>query len=115
LTAEPVEVPAGHVETLTCDEFRALVELRGELDLVAVDAVRAELCGHVDAGRRVLRVDTSAVTFMDPTVLGALVEAHNRCQSVHGSLILTGVPDRLRRLLALAALDQVLLIDTASY
>ena len=52
---------------------------------------------------------------MDSVVIGALLEASQRCQLQRGSLILTGVSARLlQRLLALAGLDQVLLVDTAN-
>jgi anti-anti-sigma factor len=50
---------------------------------------------------------------MDSTAIGAIVTASSECRKVHGSLILTGVPRQLRRLLTIAGLDQVLLVDTA--
>ena len=118
--AESHEVHPDGVETLTCvrtgvvDDWRATVHLCGELDLANVGALRAELARHLDAGRRVLRVDATAVTFMDSVVIGALLEASQRCQLQRGSLILTGVSARLQRVLALAGLDQVLLVDSAN-
>jgi anti-sigma B factor antagonist len=101
------------VETTTSDEWRAVVVLRGEFDVANAGDVRAELARHLDEGRRVIRVDVRGVGFMDSTAIGELVAASQRCRSDHGSLILTGVPRRLQRLLTVAGLDQVLLVDSA--
>jgi anti-sigma B factor antagonist len=101
------------VQTVASDDWRAAVELHGELDIANANALRDELAGHLDAGRRVLRVDTSDVSFMDSTAIGTLVTASERCRHEHGSLILTGVTPPLERLLGAAGLDSVLLVDTA--
>jgi anti-sigma B factor antagonist len=102
-----------HVRTTACDESRAAVALHGELDVANAHDLRAELAAHLDAGRRVIRVDARGVEFMDSTAVGELVIASERCAADHGSLILTNVPPRVRRLLRIAGLDQVLLVDTA--
>lgn len=101
------------MQTISSDDWRAVVQLCGEFDLSNAVELRAELNGHIDAGRRVLHVDAAAVTFVDSTALGELVTASQRCRSENGSLILTGVPERMRRLLMIAGLDHVLLVDTA--
>jgi anti-sigma B factor antagonist len=110
---------ADRIESMTCvrtvssDDWRASIELRGEFDVANAHELRLELNRHLDDGRRVLRVDARAVEFMDSTAVGELVQVNQRCRAEHGSLILTGVPPRLRRLLSAAHLDQVLLVDTA--
>lgn len=102
-----------HVETTDQDEWRASIALHGELDVANASDLRAELDRHLDAGRRVLRVDVGGVQFMDSTAVGELIVANERCAAGHGSLILTNVPPRVRRLLSIAGLDRVLLVDTA--
>jgi anti-anti-sigma factor len=102
------------VRTTAVDDWRAAVQLCGELDVANADELRRELDSHLDAGRRVIRVDASQVEFIDSTAVGALVLANARCRELHGSLILTGVPRALRRLLRISGLDQVLLVDTAT-
>jgi anti-sigma B factor antagonist len=102
------------VLTTSSDDWRAAVVLTGEFDVANASELRAELGRHLDEGRRVLRVDARGVEFMDSTAIGELITASERCRSDHGSLILTGVPRRLQRLLTVAGLDQVLLVDTAS-
>ena len=118
-TVESTVVYTDHVETITCvrtvacDDWRAAIELCGEFDMSNAAELRAELDEHLAHGRRVLRVDASAVSFMDSTAIGVLVAATQRCRAEHGSLILTGVPARMQRLLTIAGLDQLLLVDTA--
>lgn len=102
------------VRTTAQDEWRAALCLCGELDIANAAQLRDELDAHLDAGRRVIRIDVSDVEFMDSTAVGALVVANARCRDLHGSLILTGVRRSLRRLLQIAGLDQVLLIDSAN-
>jgi anti-anti-sigma factor len=101
------------VRTTASDDWRAAVELCGELDCSNAAELAAELDEHLTAGRRVIRIDTSQVRFMDSTAIGTIVTASERCRDRHGSLILTGLPRQLRRLLGVAGLDHVLLIDTA--
>jgi len=101
------------VRTIAADEWRAAIQLCGEIDIANADQLRQELNDHLEAGRRVIRVDTNRVDFIDSTAVGALVEASERCRVEHGSLILTGVRRPLQRLLQVAGLDQVLLVDTA--
>ncbi|HZC72638.1 MAG TPA: STAS domain-containing protein [Jatrophihabitans sp.] len=96
------------------DDWRAAIALRGELDVANMQDLRVELTDHLDAGRRVIRVDVGDLEFMDSTALGELVTASQRCTSERGSLILTNVPGRMRRLITLADLDHVLLVDTAN-
>jgi anti-sigma B factor antagonist len=102
------------VLTTSSDDWRAAIVLTGEFDVANASELRAEFGRHLDDGRRVLRVDARGVEFMDSTAIGELITASERCRSDHGSLILTGVPRRLQRLLTVAGLDQVLLVDTAS-
>ena len=101
------------VRTIAHDEWRASIELCGELDIANAHQLRDELEMHLAAGRRVIRVDASRVEFMDSTAVGVLVTASARCRDEHGSLILTGVPASVRRLVQVAGLAQVLLVDTA--
>lgn len=97
------------VTTVSADRFRASLVLRGELDVSVATDLAAEFSSHLDAGRRYLRADCAAVEFLDSTVLSVLVAVHREALSRRGTLILTGVRPALDRLLALVALDRVLL------
>jgi anti-sigma B factor antagonist len=55
-----------------------IVSLTGELDLYNSHAVRDELFGVADRDPERVVVDLSAVTFIDSTGLGVLIEARTR-------------------------------------
>lgn len=91
----------------------ALIRAVGEWDLSNAHVLSEQLDQHARAGRFV-RLDLSAVSFLDCTCLGALVTAHQRLLAAGGTLVLTGVTPRTMRLLNLARLDQVLLTASLS-
>ena len=100
--------------TLRQDRTRALVRAVGEWDLANADALAELLQEHEKAGRRFVRLDVSAVSFLDCTCLDVLVTTHRRLLAARGTLVLTGVTPRLTRLLRLARLDRVLLTTSLS-
>jgi anti-anti-sigma factor len=100
--------------TLSKDRTRALVRAVGEWDLAGADALADVLEAHERAGRRFVRLDLSAVTFLDCACLEVLVTAHARLLASRGTLVLTGVTPRILRLLSLARLDEVLLTTSLS-
>jgi anti-anti-sigma factor len=112
--AQPSQfLPNGRITTTVEDDWHASIALVGEFDAANSGALRAAMDSHLDAGRRVLRLDTAGVSFMDSSAVGAIVHAHARCHDEHGSLIITGVQPRIARLFEITGLDHVLLIDTA--
>ncbi|HEY7047713.1 MAG TPA: STAS domain-containing protein [Jatrophihabitantaceae bacterium] len=100
--------------TLRQDRSRALVRAVGEWDLANAEALAEMLEEHEKAGRRFVRLDVSAVSFLDCTCLDVLVTAHRRLLAARGTLVLTGVTPRLTRLLSLARLDRVMLTTSLS-
>jgi anti-sigma B factor antagonist len=102
------------VRTIATDEWRAAIALHGEFDIANAHELRDELAEHIDAGRRVIRVDLQRVSFMDSTAIGELIDATRRCNAEHGSLILTNVSAGLYRVLSRTGFVKRLLIDTAS-
>ncbi len=60
------------------------------------------------AGRRFVRLDLSEVPMLDRLGFDVLVAAHHRFLAGGGTLLLTGVSPRIRRLLELTGLDQTL-------
>ena len=101
------------VRTVAQDDWRACIEVRGELDLARAPELEYQLGRHLRAGRRLLRLDTSQLEFIDCAALDVIVRADDRCRRDRGSLILSGAPAHLRRLLAVLGLDAVLLVDYA--
>jgi anti-sigma B factor antagonist len=97
------------LSTLRQNRTHALIRAVGEWDLANAHALGELLEQHHKAGRRFVRLDVSAVSFLDCTCLGVLVTAHQRLRAARGRLVLTGVTPRTRRLLRLAGLDRALI------
>lgn len=91
------------------DHSRASLSAAGELDLAAVEELTALLAAHEGAGHAFIRLDLSAVTFMDCSCLGVLVAAHYRLRARHGQLILTCSSGPVIKLLSVTHLEDVLL------
>src|SRR5439155_13780780 len=61
------------VETVGLDYLRAHVRVTGELDMSTGAPLWAVLQSHLAAGRRFLRLDLSAVGFLDAAALSGIV------------------------------------------
>lgn len=82
------------------------LQLRGELDLLSAELLDGTLANYPD--RRYVRLEVSELSFVDGAGLRSITAEHHRLQDRHGELVLTGVGAKLRRLLALSGLDDVL-------
>ena len=81
-----------------------VLSLAGELDLADAPALREALRGAVERSPRRLVVDLAEVTFVDSTVLGALVEARARIGGEAFALAAPGL--EVRRALEVSGLDR---------
>jgi anti-sigma B factor antagonist len=107
---DTVRDPQGPQGTVFAAEARlegddVLVRMEGELDLSTVHRFRAVADDH-DAARRFV-LDVAAVTFIDSTGLGALVDLATRTRRAGGAVVLAHPDQRILRLLELTSLDQV--------
>jgi anti-anti-sigma factor len=84
----------------------AIVQLRGELDLVTVEALRAALDGI--KGTESLVLDLRGLSFMDSTDLQLLVALHRRAQRDGLQLTLVAPTAPVDRAIQLCGLDQTL-------
>src|SRR5690349_9392058 len=82
-----------------------VVRLAGELDLYNAPVLRETLLDCVAQSPRRLVVDLAEVTFVDSTVLGALVEARSKLGS-RDRLVLAAPGLATRRALAVSGLDR---------
>ena len=87
-------------------EGAVVVEARGELDVSSAPTFRAALQGAVETGRPLVVVDLAHVSFLDSAGL-AVVFGAQRQLPVAQRMVLANVPDRMRRMLRLAAVDAV--------
>ncbi len=98
------------VETTMLDS-RAVLRLIGELDVdTAEHFANAARLVHAK-GIPTLVVDLSELEFIDSTGLGEFVVAHQRQCEIGGGVVLRAPSDRVRRVLDIVGLDQVLTIS----
>ncbi|MBQ3133542.1 MAG: STAS domain-containing protein [Clostridia bacterium] len=64
---------------------------------------REAVCAHP----AVLVMDFSGVTFMDSSGIGLVMGRYRLVRSWEGELLLTGLSDRLRKMMTLAGLDRL--------
>ena len=85
------------------DDFR-VVDVAGEVDVFSAAELANQLTQLFDAGRRIVMVDLTAVTFLDSTGLGTLVAARNRAEEAGGQLPVIGSGDRVMKLFRITGL-----------
>jgi len=89
-----------------------VVEVGGEVDVETAPRMRAALDAAIRAGLPVV-VDLGAVTFMDSFGFGVLTAAHQAGVRAGTPVLLRAVSRRIRHLLGLLGLDEVLSIEPA--
>jgi anti-sigma B factor antagonist len=92
--------------TLTVHRRAVVVEARGELDVVSAPAFRAAMAEAAATGRPLVVVDMARVQFVDSAGL-AVVFGAQRMLPVSQRMTLANVPERMHRMLRLAAVDAV--------
>jgi anti-sigma B factor antagonist len=107
--------PTGFSISISERDGRAVVVIRGELDLATAPDLDTALNDRLDAGQDVV-VDLRELEFMDSTGLRVLVSAHTRVEGSDQSFLivrpLPGAP--IERILTVAGVEKVLeLIDDA--
>ena len=87
-----------------------MLSLAGELDLADAPALREALRRAVERSPKRLVVDLAEVTFVDSTILGALVEARS---ALGGDAFALAAPGfAVRRTLEVSGLDRHFTIET---
>lgn len=96
---------------LSIDTTRSSAALTGELDIAhtarlqgVLDRLRGD--GHLD-----IMIDIGGLHFVDAAGLGVLARAHSEFGAAGGRVVLTRAQPWHRRLLALTALDAVLVVE----
>ena len=92
------------------DDGVTVIDVGGEVDIETAPRMRAALGAAIDAGQPVV-VDLGAVTFMDSFGFGVLAAAHRQGARAGTPVLLRAVSQRIRRLLGLLGLDEVLTIE----
>ncbi|THA56524.1 anti-sigma factor antagonist [Streptomyces sp. A1136] len=106
----PVNHSVLRLSVREADGPRLVAALAGAMDWHTARQLREEATSLVEVNPRLV-LDVSAVTFCDSSGLSALVQLRRRALDAGGSVVLTGVPGHLRRLLEISGLGPVLLGD----
>ena len=80
------------------------VALRGRFDAHGTDAFRQRIDSEIDSGVHHLRINLTAVEFVDSTALAELVRGMKRCRELGGDLMLVDPSDPVRVILELTKL-----------
>lgn len=102
------------ISTTRRGRYSSELELVGELDLATAVQLGRAVDDAIGAGRRIVRLELSRLTFCDCAGLRAIVEAHNKLLTVRGVLVLDRPTERLTELLALTHLDEALQVVRAA-
>jgi anti-sigma B factor antagonist len=86
--------------------------LTGEIDLaVAPDLIELGTVSIGEPTTKTLFIDLEAVTFIDSTGIGALVQLHNTAEAADRRLTLRHIPARVRQVLTISGLGEFFLIE----
>ena len=101
--------PTGFSISISDRDGRAVVVIRGELDLATAPELEAALTERLDAGQDVV-VDLRELAFLDSTGLRVLVASHVRAEGGDATFLivrpLPGAP--IKRILEIAGVESVL-------
>ena len=92
-------LPSGH----------PVIALVGELDLSTTQALEDILADASQLSVHLI-VDLSSVCFMDSTALSVLLQAHRQAVPHGGSVVLVGVADPVRRIMAFTHIEDELTV-----
>jgi anti-sigma B factor antagonist len=79
------------------DEHTHILTPHGDVDIHTAPQLGRRLLGLADAGKKLMIVDLSKVTFMDSTGLGVLLDALRQLATRHGRLALVCPTERILR------------------
>jgi len=91
-------------------EKAAVLSLAGEVDVANTPQMRDAALQLISAGVVRLVIDLSATEYMDSAGLGTLVGLRKRLRESGGELLLAAPKPRVRRLLDITGLDQILAV-----
>lgn len=103
---EPMEDVFDIAERDAGDEATVLA-IKGEIDVSTAPELRDRLLAVAQAGRRVVVVDLSEVTFLDSTALGVLVSGLRRLRAEGGDLRLVVTGRSVTKVLEITGLVEV--------
>ena len=90
-------------------EKYTLISIRTEkLDSNIAPALKSELVVLNSDGVRNMIIDMSAARYCDSSGLSSILVANRLCKNAHGSFVLTGLQEPVKKLIAISQLDSIL-------
>lgn len=94
-------------------ERYSLIRLQSEkLDTMVAPALKSELVVLNADGVRNLIIDLSETRYCDSSGLSAILVANRLCKNANGFLVVMGLQDPVKKLIAISQLDSILKITT---
>ncbi|UCZ53688.1 STAS domain-containing protein [Bacillus shivajii] len=90
-----------------------VVYLTGEVDVYTSAKLKESLAPLTEKGQNTLIVDLSQVSYIDSTGLGIFIGALKSVDKAGGTLKISGVNDRVKRLFEITGLNEVIDIDAS--
>jgi stage II sporulation protein AA (anti-sigma F factor antagonist) len=92
---------------------RAIVTVRGDLDLQVAERVVAELAKVEEGAPALLVIDLSGLSFLDSSGMGVIAAAQARAVEAGRRIVLVRPPYTVRRALELSGFDEIVtLVDS---
>lgn len=85
-----------------------VVHLSGELDHHTARVMREKVDAATErAAPKILRLDFRGISFMDSSGVGLVMGRYRLIRTMGGRLIISGMSDRIRRMMQMAGLDKL--------
>lgn len=88
-----------------------IVSIGGEVDMHTAPRLDEEIAAAMELGARRVVVDLAGTSFIDSTVVGVLLRAHQRLSGQGGQLVLVADDPRILRVFQLTGLDRRFAIE----
>jgi anti-sigma B factor antagonist len=95
------------IETEQLDEERAVIALKGEVDLYTAPEFKSELIRVIEGGTQNVVIDLTDTTFIDSTTLGVLISGLKRVRPKGGQLPLVITDRNIKKIFDITGLDRV--------
>ena len=93
------------------DAQRAVVGVRGELDMLTAPTLGALLTGLVDQGHPDIVLDLAALSFMGAAGLNVIATTASRLRKSDGALTVRSAPTQTRRILDITGISELIQIE----
>jgi len=94
--------------SITVNGHHVTAFLNGKVYSQDASIFREELLEQIDKGATEIRIDLSALNYIDSTGLGVLITIHKRVTEKNGTVVISGAQGMVEQLFKRTRLDRVL-------